>query len=84
MTGVELELFTGIDQHYESGVRGGVAMVSNCEVVVSNPRILDTYDVLHPTMYILYTDCNNLYGAANRNHSSTRISGGSTAKKSIH
>lgn len=66
MTRVELELLTDIDQHlfFESGVCGGVAMVSNRQAVANNPQIPDSYDVSQPSNFILYTDCNNLYGAA--------------------
>ena len=66
MTGVRLELITDIDQHLfvESGVRGGVAQVSNRYATAKNPRIPDQYDASRPSSFILYTDCNNLYGAA--------------------
>ena len=30
----------------------------------NNPLIADQYDASNPTSFILYTDCNNLYGVA--------------------
>ena len=39
-------------------------MISNRHAVANNPLIPDQYDVSKPTSFILYTDCNNLYGAA--------------------
>ena len=65
-TGVRLQLLTDIDQHLfvESGIRGGVAMVPNRHAVANNPLVSDGYDATKPNTYILYTDCNNLYGAA--------------------
>ena len=57
---------TDIDQHLfiESSVRGAVSMVPNRHAKANNPLIIDQYDASKPTSFILYTDCNNLYGAA--------------------
>ena len=48
----------------ESAVRGGVSMVPNRYAKANNPLIADQYDASKPTSFKLYTDCNNLYGAA--------------------
>lgn len=66
MTGIELELFADIDQHLfvVSAIRGGVAMVPNRHAEANNQLITDQYDAWKATSFILYTDCNNIYGAA--------------------
>lgn len=65
MTGVRLELLTDIDQHLfiEAGIRGGVAMISNGHVKDNNPLLPD-YNKTDPNTYLMYLDCNNLYGTA--------------------
>jgi len=66
MTGVHLELLTDPDMYlfFEQGVRGGISMVSNKFAAANNPLIPETYDSTKPNSYIMYTDCNNLYGKA--------------------
>ncbi|XP_021359655.1 uncharacterized protein LOC110454477 [Mizuhopecten yessoensis] len=66
MTGVRLELIRDPDMYlfFENGVRGGVSMISNKYAQANNPDIPETYDLSQPHSYIMYTDCNNLYGKA--------------------
>ena len=65
MTGVLLELFTDPDMHLfvENGIRGGVSMVSHKFSRANNPYTPDCHPE-QPSKYILYLDCNNLYGGA--------------------
>lgn len=66
MTNVRLELLTDPDMYlfFESGVRGCISVVSNKYAMANNPLIPESYDASHPNSYIMYTDCNNLYGKA--------------------
>ncbi|XP_069103879.1 uncharacterized protein [Argopecten irradians] len=66
MTRVSLDLIKDPDMYlfFEAGIRGGVSMISNKYAEANNPRLSDTYNPLKPTSYIMYTDCNNLYGKA--------------------
>ncbi|KAL0849054.1 hypothetical protein ABMA28_013417 [Loxostege sticticalis] len=62
-TGVELEL---IDDHtmvrmIQSGIRGGVCMCSHRHAKANNKYMPD-YDAQEPDTYVVYIDCNNLYG----------------------
>lgn len=41
-----------------------VVAIFSREAVANNRYIRDTYDVSQPTKYILYTECNNSYGAS--------------------
>ena len=43
------------------GMRGGVSMVSHRHAVANSPYI-DNYDAARPSSYLIYLDCNNLYG----------------------
>ena len=65
MTEVELELLTDVDMHLfvESGIRGGVSMISGRHAVANNTYVPD-YDSNRPTTHITYLDANNLYGCA--------------------
>ena len=65
MTGVELELLTDIDQHLfvESGIRGGVSVISHRYAKANLPP-LPEYDVTKPNEHLIYWDANNLYGWA--------------------
>ena len=53
MTGVELELLVDINQHLfvASGVRGGVAMISNRHAIANNPLIPDPVSYTHLDVY---------------------------------
>jgi hypothetical protein len=64
-TGVTLELFTDYDMllFVEAGIRGGISQVIKRHAKANNPYLSD-YDSEEPESYIFYTDCNNLYGAA--------------------
>ncbi|XP_021342706.1 uncharacterized protein LOC110443060 [Mizuhopecten yessoensis] len=66
MTEVRLELIRGPDMYlfFENGIRGGVSMISNKYALANNPYIPETWDLSQPHSYIMYTDCNNLYGKA--------------------
>ncbi|KAK3104658.1 hypothetical protein FSP39_007291 [Pinctada imbricata] len=66
MTNISLELITDPDMYlfFESAVRGGVSMISNKYSKANNPYVADTFDHTQPNKYIIYTDCNNLYGKA--------------------
>ena len=65
MTEVELELLTDVDMHLfvESGIRGGVSMISHKYSRANNPYTPD-YDSNRPITHITYLDANNLYGCA--------------------
>ncbi|XP_065193853.1 uncharacterized protein LOC135825046 [Sycon ciliatum] len=51
----------------ESGMRGGISMVSHRHVRANNPEVKE-YDDSKPTTYIQYLDANNLYGWAMSQH----------------
>ena len=63
LTGVRLELIDDIDQYLmiESGLRGGISMISNKYAKANNPYVSE-YDPDRPSNYIMYYDANNLYG----------------------
>ena len=65
MTEVELELLTDVDMHLfvESGIRGGVSMISHKHSRANNTYVPD-YDPSRPTTHITYLDANNIYGCA--------------------
>ena len=66
MTRIELELLMDVDiyLYLEKNLKGGVAQISNRHAAANNPQVAGQYDASRPTTYILYTDCNNLYGTA--------------------
>ena len=65
MTGVELELISDLDMYLmvESGIRGGVSMITKKYAEANNPYT-PGFDPTRPTNYLLYLDANNLYGWA--------------------
>ncbi|XP_065195842.1 uncharacterized protein LOC135827241 [Sycon ciliatum] len=66
---VSLELLTDYDQHLfvESGMRGGVSMVSQRYAAAKN-HYQEKFDADQPSSFIQYLDANNLYGWAMSQH----------------
>lgn len=64
-TGVQLELISDseIYQMLEKGVRGGLAQCSYRHAVANN-KYLPAFDDSRQSQYLIYLDCNNLYGHA--------------------
>lgn len=64
-TKVQLELIDNIEmyQMLEKGIRGGLAQCSLRHAVASN-KYLPKFDNSKPPSYLIYLDCNNLYGYA--------------------
>lgn len=62
-TGVQLELVSDlfIIRMIQSGIRGGLCMCSHRYAKANNKYIPD-YNTSKPQSYIVYLDCNNLYG----------------------
>ncbi|VDI33606.1 Hypothetical predicted protein [Mytilus galloprovincialis] len=65
MSGVSLELITDpfIYNLVELGTRGGIASI-NQKYAKANNKYMKDFDPSKPSSHILYTDCENLYGAA--------------------
>lgn len=65
-TGVDLELLTDIDMilFTESSIRGGLTTCVKKHAVANNPYVPDSFNEHLPRNYIIYSDSNNLYGAA--------------------
>ena len=66
ITDVKLELLTDINMllMIERGMRGGISMISKRFAQANNPYMGKLYDSNKETSYLLYIDCNNLYGWA--------------------
>ena len=64
MTDAKLDLITDSDMYlfFENAIKGGVSMISNKYSKANNPYFPETYDKTQLNKYIIYTDCNNLYG----------------------
>ena len=64
-TKINLQLIDDIDMYLlmESGLRGGISVISNRYAKANNPY-LSNYNPDDPTSYIVYLDANNLYGWA--------------------
>ncbi|XP_047039598.1 uncharacterized protein LOC124644335 isoform X1 [Helicoverpa zea] len=62
-TGVKLELISDVEifRMIQKGIRGGVCMCSRRHAKANN-KYLDSYDTSSPNSFIIYLDCNNLYG----------------------
>ena len=63
MTGIRLELITDMEQmlFIEKGLRGGTSTITQRHAVANNP-LVPNYDPSKESNYIIYLDCNNLYG----------------------
>ena len=64
-TGVELQLLEDLDMYLmvESGIRGGVSMITKKYAQANNEQVAD-YDPNKTKNYLIYLDANNLYGWA--------------------
>lgn len=64
-TGIELDLINNLEiyQMLEKGIRGGLAQCSLRHAKANN-KYLSEYDDRLSSTYLLYLDCNNLYGHA--------------------
>ena len=65
MTGIELELISGIDIPLFLGkvMRGGISYIAKRHSNANNKH-MQSYDVNKPSKFIIYLDANNLYGWA--------------------
>lgn len=70
MTECKLSLITDPDVYlfWESGLRGGIAQISNRYALANNGYIPQQYSANDENSYIILKDCNNLYGAAMRSY----------------
>ena len=66
LTKINLELLTDSDMllMIESGLRGGISMISNRYAEANNEYMGEKFDPSKPSKYITYFDANNLYGWA--------------------
>ena len=64
-TNVKLELLSDFDMHlfFENSIRGGLTQASMRYAKANNEKTLD-YDPIKPKSWLIYQDCNNLYGWA--------------------
>jgi hypothetical protein len=66
-TKISLDLITDAEMFtfFESGMRGGISVISNRFARANNPYLKpEDYDKTKPNSYICYLDANNLYGWA--------------------
>lgn len=63
ITNIQLELVSDLEivKMIQSGIRGGLCMCSH-RYAKANHKYMDSYDDSQPEKYIVYLDCNNLYG----------------------
>jgi hypothetical protein len=66
-TKITLELFDNPEMQLfvENAMRGGISTITHRYAKANNP-LLNDYDSSLPTSYLMYLDCNNLYGDAMR------------------
>ncbi|CAG2190062.1 unnamed protein product [Mytilus edulis] len=68
VTKCKLELITDdirdVYLFIESGMRGGISQISNRYAAANNKYIPKTYDSTKESSYLIYQDCNSLYGLA--------------------
>lgn len=64
-TGVQLELLTDLEiiRLIQKGIRGGICLCSTRHALANNKYML-SYDSTKPDSFLVYIDCNNLYGYA--------------------
>ena len=64
-TGVKLELLQDVNMYnfFESGIRGGVSMISHRHAK-ANHHLLPDFDPKLLRLFIMYLDANNLYGTS--------------------
>lgn len=64
-TGIKLELINDVEiyEFLEKGIRGGLAQCS-LRYAKANNKYLPSYDASQRSTYLIYLDCNNLYGYA--------------------
>lgn len=62
-TGIRLELLNDLEivRLIQKGIRGGICMCSTRHAKANN-KYMNAYDPSKPSSYIVYIDCNNLYG----------------------
>lgn len=65
-TKVELELLNDYNMYLfiEKGIRGGITSCVKRNATANNPYMGPDYDPTLPNSYLMYLDCNNLYGWA--------------------
>lgn len=65
ITNVKLELIKDPDMYimFEKGIRGGYSGIGR-RFFKANNLLCEDYDANNPTTFIIYVDCNNLYGKA--------------------
>ena len=65
-SGAKLELLTDPNMYLfiSKGIRGGLSMVGKRISTANNKYMGEKYDASKPSSYIMYFDCNNLYGVA--------------------
>ena len=69
-SGARLELLTDPNMYLfiSKGIRGGLSMVGKRYSESNNHYMEDKFDPSKPSKYIMYLDCNNLYGVAMMEH----------------
>lgn len=62
-TNIKLELISELEivRFIQKGIRGGICMCST-RYAIANNKYMQTYDNKLPDSFLIYIDCNNLYG----------------------